>query len=70
MTIVSCQVRMTYSFANTVGLGLTGLDGVVALGDAVVKFSTANHFDDIEVEDRIERIVYKAVKRLCEEVQV
>lgn len=36
---------MTYSFTNTVGLGLTSLNGVVALRDTVVEFSTADHFD-------------------------
>lgn len=38
---------MTYSCAGTVNLGLTGLDGVVALGDSVVELGAANHCDGV-----------------------
>lgn len=33
----------SYVVADTVGLGLTGLNGVVGLGDSVVVIGAANH---------------------------
>lgn len=37
--------EVTYGVADAVGLGFTGLDGVVALGDFVVELGAANHCD-------------------------
>lgn len=42
-------VEFTYSGTGAVGLGLTRLDGVVALRDSVVEFGAADHCDGLVV---------------------
>jgi hypothetical protein len=42
---IPIQIVETYVVANAVGLVGTVLDGVVALGDTVVVFCAADHFE-------------------------